>query len=136
SSARCRPCTHHRTTPVPSLRMTAPAPPVSICQRACRGLSAGAIEALYGRYSYMTAPLSRPLTASSAAPLRGACRVPGDKSISHRALIFGALATGRTRVSNLLESEDVLNTAKAVTALGAPAHKSGNIWEILGRGVG
>ena len=84
----------------------------------------------------MTAPLSRPLTASSAAPLRGACRVPGDKSISHRALIFGALATGRTRVSNLLESEDVLNTAKAVTALGAPARKSGDVWEILGRGVG
>lgn len=62
--------------------------------------------------------------------------MPGDKSISHRALILGALATGRTRVTNLLESADVLNTAKAVTALGAPARKSGDVWEILGRGVG
>jgi len=50
--------------------------------------------------------------------------------------MFGALATGRTRISGLLESEDVINTAKAVTALGAPATKSGDVWEVLGRGVG
>lgn len=62
--------------------------------------------------------------------------MPGDKSISHRALIFGALATGRTRIAGLLEAEDVINTAKALTALGAPAHKSGEVWEVLGRGVG
>jgi 3-phosphoshikimate 1-carboxyvinyltransferase len=62
--------------------------------------------------------------------------VPGDKSISHRALIFGALATGRTRIAGLLEGEDVLNTAKAVTALGCPAKKNGDVWEVLGRGVG
>ncbi len=62
--------------------------------------------------------------------------MPGDKSISHRALIFGALATGRTRIRGLLEAEDVINTAKALTALGAPAHKSGEVWEVLGRGVG
>jgi 3-phosphoshikimate 1-carboxyvinyltransferase len=61
--------------------------------------------------------------------------VPGDKSISHRALMFGALATGVTRITGLLEGEDVINTAKAVTALGAPAHKVGDIWEVRGRGV-
>ena len=63
-------------------------------------------------------------------------RVPGDKSISHRALIFGALATGRTRITGLLEAEDVINTAKAVTAMGAPAAKVGAVWEVQGRGVG
>ena len=63
-------------------------------------------------------------------------RVPGDKSISHRALIFGALATGVTRITGLLEAEDVINTAKAVTALGAPASKVGETWEVFGRGVG
>lgn len=63
-------------------------------------------------------------------------RVPGDKSISHRALIFGAMATGKTRIAGLLEAEDVINTAKVVTALGAPAAKVGDMWEVLGRGVG
>ena len=61
----------------------------------------------------------RPLTASAAGPLTGRVRVPGDKSISHRALIFGALATGMTRVRGLLEAEDVINTGKALEALGA-----------------
>lgn len=77
-----------------------------------------------------------PLSAKSAEPLSGRLRLPGDKSISHRALILGALATGRTRISGLLESEDVINTARAVTALGAPAQKTGDIWEVLGRGTG
>lgn len=63
-------------------------------------------------------------------------RVPGDKSISHRALMFGALATGITRITGLLEGEDVINTARAVTALGAPATKDGEIWVVKGRGVG
>jgi len=63
--------------------------------------------------------------------------VPGDKSISHRALIFGALATGRTTISGLLEAEDVINTAKAVTALGAPASRTTEgIWTVMGRGTG
>lgn len=62
--------------------------------------------------------------------------MPGDKSISHRALMFGALATGRTTITGLLEAEDVLNTAKAVSALGAPATKSGDTWTVLGRGTG
>ena len=77
-----------------------------------------------------------PLTTRKATALSGYVRVPGDKSISHRALIFGALATGKTRITGLLEAEDVINTAKAVTALGAPASKSGASWEVAGRGVG
>ena len=84
--------------------------------------------------SHSTTP--KPLTATRAGPLKGRLRVPGDKSISHRALIFGALATGVTRIRGLLEAEDVLNTAKAVTALGAPASKSGDVWDVKGRGVG
>ncbi|MGE5266878.1 MAG: 3-phosphoshikimate 1-carboxyvinyltransferase [Deltaproteobacteria bacterium] len=79
----------------------------------------------------------KPLTATRPqGPLTGRVRVPGDKSISHRALMFGALATGRTTITGLLEAEDVLNTAKAVTALGAPASKIGDVWTVLGRGVG
>jgi 3-phosphoshikimate 1-carboxyvinyltransferase len=71
-----------------------------------------------------------------ASPLKGRIRLPGDKSISHRALIFGALATGTTRIRGLLESEDVVNTARAVSALGAPAEKRGDVWEVKGRGPG
>ena len=79
----------------------------------------------------------QPLTATRPnGPLTGRVRVPGDKSISHRALMFGALSTGRTTIKGLLEAEDVLNTAKAVTALGAAATKSGDVWTVLGRGVG
>jgi 3-phosphoshikimate 1-carboxyvinyltransferase len=54
------------------------------------------------------------MTARPGRPLAGRVRVPGDKSISHRALILGALAVGRTRIFGLLEGEDVLNTAKAM----------------------
>ena len=78
----------------------------------------------------------RPLSALKSGPLKGAVRVPGDKSISHRALMLGALATGQTRIRGLLEAEDVLNTAKSVTALGAKAEKHGGIWVVQGRGVG
>lgn len=78
----------------------------------------------------------RPLSAVRASPLKGRVRVPGDKSISHRALMFGALATGTTRITGLLEGEDVVNTAKAVAALGAPAAKEGDTWVVKGRGVG
>lgn len=81
-----------------------------------------------------TAPI--PLQSTRSGPLRGTVRVPGDKSISHRALMLGALAAGRTRISGLLEAEDVINTARAVTALGCPARKVGDTWEVLGRGVG
>ncbi len=77
-----------------------------------------------------------PLQALRARALAGRARVPGDKSISHRALMLGAMATGRTFITGLLEAEDVLNTAKAVTALGCPARKIDGGWEVLGRGVG
>jgi 3-phosphoshikimate 1-carboxyvinyltransferase len=77
-----------------------------------------------------------PLTARRAGPLKGRVRVPGDKSISHRALIFGALAVGETRISGLLEGEDVLNTAKAVAALGAQVERRGaGEWRVRGVGV-
>ncbi len=77
-----------------------------------------------------------PLSARRAKALRGSVPVPGDKSISHRALMFGALATGRTRISGLLEGEDILATARALQALGCPIAKVGATWEVLGRGVG
>jgi 3-phosphoshikimate 1-carboxyvinyltransferase len=69
--------------------------------------------------------------------LAGTVRVPGDKSISHRALILGALAVGETRISGLLEGEDVLNTAKAMRALGAKVERTGDFaWSVRGVGVG
>jgi len=77
-----------------------------------------------------------PLEARSSGPLIGQVRVPGDKSISHRALILGALAVGQTRVSGLLEGEDVLNTAKAMRALGAQVERTGEFaWSVRGVGV-
>jgi 3-phosphoshikimate 1-carboxyvinyltransferase len=77
-----------------------------------------------------------PLEARSAGPLTGKVRVPGDKSISHRALILGALAVGGTRVSGLLEGEDVLNTAKSMRALGAKVERTGPFaWSVQGVGV-
>src|SRR5438093_1349297 len=80
---------------------------------------------------------SSPLTARRAGALKGRARVPGDKSISHRALIFGALTVGETRISGLLEGEDVINTAKAMRALGATVERIGaGIWSIHGVGVG
>ena len=78
----------------------------------------------------------QPLTASPSARLSGRIRVPGDKSISHRALILGALATGRTRISGLLEAEDVMATARAVAALGAEISRSNGAFEVRGQGVG
>src|ERR1700744_1177445 len=78
-----------------------------------------------------------PLTARRDGPLQGPVRVPGDKSISIRALILGALTVGETRVSGLLEGEDVLNTAKALQALGARMARTGEgAWSIPGPGVG
>ncbi len=77
-----------------------------------------------------------PLTARKSGALRGSARVPGDKSISHRALILGALAVGETRITGLLEGEDVLNTAKAMQALGARVERTGDFaWKVNGVGV-
>ena len=64
-----------------------------------------------------------PRTARKSGSLSGIAKVPGDKSISHRALILGALTVGETTVIDLLESSDVLNTAKAMRAFGADVKK-------------
>ncbi len=78
-----------------------------------------------------------PLVARRSGALRGRVQVPGDKSISHRALIFGALAVGETRISGLLEGEDVINTGKAMRALGAAIERTGEgAWRVHGVGVG
>jgi len=77
-----------------------------------------------------------PLEARCSGPLTGKARVPGDKSISHRALILGALSVGKTRISGLLEGEDVLNTAKSMRALGAEVDRTGDFaWVVQGVGV-
>jgi 3-phosphoshikimate 1-carboxyvinyltransferase len=80
--------------------------------------------------------MKQPLTASPSAGLSGRIRVPGDKSISHRALILGAVATGKTRITRLLEAEDVLATANAVAALGAKIERSNGAVTVTGQGVG
>ncbi len=80
---------------------------------------------------------ARPLAARRpASPLAGEIAVPGDKSISHRALMFGALAVGQTRITGLLEGEDVLRTAAAMRALGAEISRDGACWLVSGRGIG
>jgi 3-phosphoshikimate 1-carboxyvinyltransferase len=81
-------------------------------------------------------PETLPLAAHRSGPLRGEVRVPGDKSISHRSLILGALAVGETRVTGLLEGEDVINTGKAMRALGARVERAGEgAWRVNGVGV-
>ena len=78
-----------------------------------------------------------PMTSRPCGPLKGEARVPGDKSISHRALILGAMCVGETTISGLLEGQDVLDTAKAMRAFGAEVtdHGGGN-WSVHGVGVG
>ncbi len=78
-----------------------------------------------------------PMTSSPCGPLSGVAEVPGDKSISHRSLILGAMAVGETKITGLLEGEDVLDTAKAMRALGAEVIDHGNgSWSVHGVGVG
>ena len=80
---------------------------------------------------------SGPHRFAPAGPLRGSIRVPGDKSISHRSIMLGALAVGETRVSGLLEGEDVMATAAAMRAMGATITRTGDgEWVINGVGVG
>ena len=80
---------------------------------------------------------SRAAFARASGPLAGAIRVPGDKSISHRALMLGALAIGRTEITGLLEGEDILATAAALNALGAAVRRLGDgRWRVDGIGVG
>ncbi len=81
--------------------------------------------------------MAKSLVSSRAVALAGAARVPGDKSISHRALMFGALAVGESVVEGLLEGDDVLCTAKAMRALGAEVERRADgSWRLFGRGVG
>ncbi len=78
-----------------------------------------------------------PYRSSKSGPLKGEVVIPGDKSISHRSLMFGGLAQGRTTVHGLLEGEDVLNTAAAMRAMGATITKNGDgTWTAEGVGVG
>lgn len=78
-----------------------------------------------------------PLSSGTSGPLKGRIRVPGDKSISHRALMLGSLAVGRSHITGLLEGEDVLRTADAMRALGADiARERPGIWRVDGVGVG
>jgi 3-phosphoshikimate 1-carboxyvinyltransferase len=77
------------------------------------------------------------MTLSSSGPLRGELTVPGDKSISHRALMLSALAVGESRVDGLLEGEDVLATAAAMRAMGASIERTAEgRWTVRGVGVG
>lgn len=77
------------------------------------------------------------LIAKKSSPLTGITKVPGDKSISHRALMFGALTIGETIISGLLEGEDVLHTAEAMKALGAKIEKCNDgLWRTHGVGIG
>ncbi len=86
----------------------------------------------------MDAALAGSLKATRPlGPLSGTIRVPGDKSISHRTLMIGALAVGESRIRGLLEGEDVLATAAAMRALGADiAREKDGLWLISGRGIG
>lgn len=78
-----------------------------------------------------------PMTSSKCGPLSGQAHVPGDKSISHRSLILGAMAVGETRITGLLEGEDVLDTAGAMRAFGAEVtDHGGGEWSVHGVGVG
>ncbi|MEY2961423.1 MAG: hypothetical protein RLZ60_1253, partial [Pseudomonadota bacterium] len=78
-----------------------------------------------------------PMISRKCGPLTGVANVPGDKSISHRSLILGALSVGKTEITGLLLGEDVLDTAKAMRAFGATVidHGEGN-WSVEGVGVG
>ena len=80
---------------------------------------------------------TRPRRFLPAGPLKGRIRVPGDKSISHRAIMLSSLAVGESRISGLLEGEDVLSTAAAMRAMGADVRRIGEgEWRVHGVGVG
>ena len=78
-----------------------------------------------------------PMTSRRSGPLKGEAHVPGDKSISHRSLILGAMAVGETHITGLLEGQDVLDTARAMRAFGAElTHHGTGEWTVSGVGVG
>jgi 3-phosphoshikimate 1-carboxyvinyltransferase len=78
----------------------------------------------------------RPAVSRRSSGLAGRARVPGDKSISHRSFMLGGLASGETRISGLLEGEDVMRTGDAMKAMGASIRKQGGEWIIRGTGNG
>ncbi|MFZ4747068.1 MAG: 3-phosphoshikimate 1-carboxyvinyltransferase [Sphingomonas sp.] len=80
--------------------------------------------------------MASPRSFSASGPLCGTVTVPGDKSISHRALMLSALAVGESMIDGLLEGEDVLATAAAMRAMGATIEKRGSRWHVWGVGVG
>lgn len=88
--------------------------------------------------AHMHTSQNNPQSAESyyVTSLRGTCRVPGDKSISHRALMLASQALGTTTIHGLLEGEDVLRTATALKQCGVPIDKTGDTWVVSGRGVG
>ena len=87
--------------------------------------------------AHLSHPTASPLSAVRARPLKGRVRPPGDKSISHRAFLFGLLACGETKVEGLLEGDDVMRTGKACQALGAVIERTGpGRWRIRGPGLG
>jgi 3-phosphoshikimate 1-carboxyvinyltransferase len=79
----------------------------------------------------------KPMSCSATGPLRGTASIPGDKSVSHRALILGSLSVGGTRIEGLLEGGDVLDTGRAMRAFGASVERTGpGAWVVHGVGVG
>ena len=85
----------------------------------------------------MNSPEPVPLTARQSGPIQGRVQVPGDKSISHRSLILGALTVGESTITGLLEGEDVLHTADVMRALGARVERTGDqTWRVNGVGIG
>ena len=90
-----------------------------------------------GDLSPAAARTPRPMAATSTEALTGTARVPGDKSVSHRAILLGGLALGETKVEGLLEGEDVLRSAAAMRALGAAVERQADgSWHLVGRGIG
>jgi len=85
----------------------------------------------------VNSPEPVPLTARQSGPIQGRVRVPGDKSISHRSLILGALTVGESTITGLLEGEDVLHTADVMRALGARVERTADqAWRVNGVGIG
>src|SRR5688500_8102823 len=77
-----------------------------------------------------------PLKSSKCATIRGNITVPGDKSISHRALMLSSIAIGRAKITGMLEGEDVIATYRALTALGIDIRREEKVWIVNGIGVG
>src|SRR3569623_1423331 len=84
----------------------------------------------------MTHAKAQRMEVGASPPLHGTPAVPGDKSISHRALMFASLARGRSRIHGLLTGEDVLATSAAMRAMGATIAETDGVWEVDGVGTG